>query len=95
MDRVFNARYSACTPSAKKRFKKNSGIILVGFSTSYFDDIINTPKKKRVKFYKRPKQGSFGKHAIIQDSDVHSMSVVQMPQEDVSQIPYYLGFAPA
>src|SRR5215207_5643501 len=76
------------------RKKKNNGM-LVGFSISDFDDVINSLKKKRVKFYKKPKQEPFGKHTIIQDPDGHLISIVQMPQEEISQIPYYHGFAPA
>jgi predicted enzyme related to lactoylglutathione lyase len=83
----------ALHPAKRKRIKKNNGM-LVGFSISDFDDVINSLKKKRVKFYKRPKQEPFGKHAIIQDPDGHLISLVQMPQEEFSQIPYYHGFAP-
>jgi len=84
----------ALHPARKKKIKKNNGM-LVGFSISDFDDVINSLKKKRVKFYKKPKQEPFGKHAIIQDPDGHLISIVQMPQEELSQIPYYHGFAPA
>jgi lactoylglutathione lyase len=84
----------ALHPARKKKIKKNNGI-LVGFSISDFDDVISSLKKKRVKFYKKPKQEPFGKHAIIQDPDGHLLSIVQMPQEELSQIPYYHGFAPA
>jgi lactoylglutathione lyase len=84
----------ALHPARKKKIKKNNGM-LVGFSISDFDDVINSLKKKRVKFYKKPKQEPFGKHTIIQDPDGHLISIVQMPQEDLSQIPYYHGFAPA
>lgn len=83
----------ALHPSRKKRFSK-SKTMLVGFSVSDFDDVCNGLKKKRVKFYKKPRQEPFGKHAIIQDPDGHLISIVQMPQEDMSQIPYYHGFAP-
>jgi lactoylglutathione lyase len=76
----------ALHPAKRKRIKKNNGM-LVGFSISDFDDVINSLKKKRVKFYKKPKQEPFGKHAIIQDPDGHLISIVQMPQEELSQIP--------
>jgi lactoylglutathione lyase len=84
----------ALHPARKKKIKKNNGM-LVGFSISDFDDVISSLKKKRVKFYKKAKQEPFGKHAIIQDPDGHLLSIVQMPQEELSQIPYYHGFAPA
>ena len=82
----------ALHPVSKKIKKNNS--MLVGFSVSDFDDIINGLKKKKVKFYKKAKVEPFGKHAIIQDPDGHLISIVQMPQEELSQIPYYHGFAP-
>lgn len=83
----------ALHPSKKKRIKRNNSM-LVGFNVSDFDDVVNGLKKKKVKFYKKPREESFGKHAIIQDPDGHLISVVQMPQEELSQIPYYHGFAP-
>jgi lactoylglutathione lyase len=83
----------ALHPSNKKRIKRNNSM-LVGFNVSDFDDVVNGLKKKKVKFYKKPREESFGKHAIIQDPDGHLISIVQMPQEELSQIPYYHGFAP-
>lgn len=83
----------ALHPTSKKKIKRNNSM-LVGFSVSDFDDIINGLKKKKVKFYKKAKEEPFGKHAIIQDPDGHLISIVQMPQEELSQIPYYHGFAP-
>ena len=84
----------ALHPSKKKRIKRNNSM-LVGFNVSDFDDVVNGLKKKKVKFYKKPREESFGKHTIIQDPDGHLISIVQMPQEELSQIPYYHGFAPA
>ena len=84
----------ALHPSKKKRIKKNNSM-LVGFSVSDFDDVCNGLKKKKVKFCKKPKEEPFGKHAIVQDPDGHLISIAQMPQEEMSQIPYYHGFAPA
>lgn len=84
----------ALHPASRKKIKKNKSM-LVGFSVSDFDDVINGLKKKKVKFYKKPKDEPFGKHTIIQDPDGHLISIVQMPQEELSQIPYYHGFAPA
>lgn len=84
----------ALHPSKKKKIKRNNSM-LVGFSVSDFDDVCNNLRKKQVKFYKKPKQEDFGKHAIIKDPDGHLISIVQMPQEELTQIPYYYGFAPA
>lgn len=84
----------AIHPAKRKRIKKNNSM-LVGFSVSDFDDVINGLKKKKAKFFKKPKEEPFGKHAIIQDPDGHLISIIQMPQEDTKQIGYYHGFAPA
>ncbi len=84
----------ALHPASRKKIKKNNSM-LVGFSVSDFDDVVNGLKKKKAKFYKKPKDEPFGKHTIIQDPDGHLISIVQMPQEELSQIPYYHGFAPA
>jgi lactoylglutathione lyase len=83
----------ALHPAKRKKIKKNNSM-LVGFNVSDFDDVIDGLKKKKAKFYKKPKDEPFGKHAIIQDPDGHLISIVQMPQEELSQIPYYHGFAP-
>jgi len=83
----------ALHPAKKKKIKKNNSM-LVGFNVSDFEDVVSTLKKKNVKFYKKPKEEPFGKHAIIQDPDGHLISIAQMPQEELSQIPYYHGFAP-
>ena len=83
----------AIHPARKKKVKKSNSM-LVGFSVSDFEDVMEGLKKKKAKFYKKPKEEPFGKHAIIQDPDGHLISIVQMPQEELSQIPYYHGFAP-
>ena len=83
----------ALHPSGRKKIKKNNSM-LVGFNVSDFEDVVNDLKKKGARFYKQPKKEPFGKHAIIQDPDGHLISIVQMPQEELSQIPYYHGFAP-
>ncbi len=84
----------ALHPSRKKQVKKSNSM-LVGFSVSDFDDICAGLKKKKVKFYKKPTEEPFGKHTIIQDPDGHLISIMQMPQEDTTQVSYYHGFAPA
>ena len=84
----------AIHPASRKKIKKNNSM-LVGFSVSDFDGTMIGLKKKKVKFSKKPKDEPFGKHAIIQDPDGHLISIVEMQQEDMTQIPYYHGFAPA
>lgn len=84
----------ALHPAKKKKIPKSNSM-LVGFSVSDFDDVCNGLKKKKVKFYKKPRKEPFGMHAIIQDPDGHLISIMQLPQEDSKQISYYHGFAPA
>ena len=43
-----------------------------------FDATINMLKQKNVKFFKEPKQESFGKHTIIGDPDGHLISIAQI-----------------
>lgn len=84
----------AIHPASRKKIKKNNSM-LVGFSVSDFDGTMIGLKKKKVKFFKKPKDEPFGRHAIIQDPDGHLISIVEMQQEDMTQISYYHGFAPA
>jgi lactoylglutathione lyase len=73
---------------------KRTGM-LVGFNVSDLDDVCRQLEKKKVKFYKKQTEEPFGKHAIIQDPDGHLISLVELSSRDeLSQIPYYHGFAP-
>ncbi|MGA9941190.1 MAG: VOC family protein, partial [Nitrososphaeraceae archaeon] len=57
---------------------KQSPSMLVGFMVSDLDAIATTLKKKNVKFFKEPKEESFGKHAIIEDPDGHLISIAEI-----------------
>jgi catechol 2,3-dioxygenase-like lactoylglutathione lyase family enzyme len=73
---------------------KHTGM-LVGFNASDLDDVCRQLEKKKVKFYKKQTDETFGKHAIIEDPDGHLISLVELSStEEMSQIPYYHGFAP-
>jgi lactoylglutathione lyase len=64
---------------AKKKTKISTGVgVLIGFMVNNFDLTINKLKQKNVKFFKEPKQESFGKHAIIGDPDGHLISIAQI-----------------
>jgi predicted enzyme related to lactoylglutathione lyase len=56
-------------PKKKKTLKTGSGI-LVGFEVTDLDSTVKKLKEKRVKFFKKPKEEPFGKHAIVQDLDI-------------------------
>ncbi len=57
---------------------KQSPSMLVGFMVSDLDSIAATLKEKNVKFFKEPREESFGKHAIIEDPDGHLISIAEI-----------------
>jgi lactoylglutathione lyase len=61
-----------------KNIKPSSGGVLVGFMVSDLESTAKTLKEKNVKFFKEPKNESFGKHAIIEDPDGHLISIAEM-----------------
>ncbi len=70
--------------------------MLVGFKVNDIENVCKELGKKDVKFYKKLTDESFGKHAIIEDPDGHLISIAEIPAKDeLKQIPYYHGFAPA
>jgi lactoylglutathione lyase len=67
-------------PEKKKTLKTGSGT-LVGFEVADLDSTVKKLKEKRVKFFKRPKDEPFGKHAIIQDPDGHLISIAELKEK--------------
>lgn len=68
---------------------------LIGFNVTDLQDFCHEMENKKVKFYKKQTEETFGRHAIIEDPDGHLISLVELrPEEEFSQIPYYHGFAP-
>jgi lactoylglutathione lyase len=64
---------------AKKKYKLKAGPnMLIGFMVNDLDDSVKQLKKKKVKFFKKPKEEPFGNHAIIVDPDGHLISIVQL-----------------
>jgi catechol 2,3-dioxygenase-like lactoylglutathione lyase family enzyme len=55
--------------------------MLVGFEVSDLDATVKILKRKRVKFFKTPKEEPFGKHAIIQDPDGHLISLAEIKEK--------------
>jgi lactoylglutathione lyase len=83
----------ALHPAPKKRsiLKTGSGR-LVGFEVTDFDSTVKRLKEKRVKFFKRPKEEPFGKHAIIQDPDGHLISIAEISEKSSDEGFDLLGF---
>jgi len=46
-----------------------------------FELTVKNLKEKKVKFFKKPKQEPFGKHAIIQDPDGHLVSIAEIEEK--------------
>ena len=68
----------ALHPAKKKNAIKAGSGMLVGFEVSDLDSSVKKLKDKKVKFYKKPKQEPFGKHAIIKDPDGHLISIAEI-----------------
>lgn len=87
---------------AKKKLRPKSTKpkigVLVAFKVSSMDEAYKALKRKRVRFFKEPKEEDFGKHAIILDPDGYMISIVELKpskeEEEMQQAPGYYGFAP-
>ena len=72
----------ALHPAPKKKtiLRTGSGT-LVGFEVTDLDSTVKKLKERRVKFFKRPKEEPFGKHAIVQDPDGHLISIAEIKEK--------------
>jgi hypothetical protein len=69
--------------------------MLLGFTVSDLENVCKELETKGVKFHKRLKEESFGKHSIIEDPEGNLISMAEVEAEDAyKQISYYHGFAP-
>lgn len=67
---------------AKKKTKLRTGPgMLVGFEVSDLDLTVKNLREKKVRFFKKPKEEPFGKHAIIQDPDGHLLSIAEIKEK--------------
>ena len=67
-------------PKKKSILRVGSGT-LVGFEVSDLNSTVEKLKQKRVKFFKKPKEEPFGKHAIVQDPDGHLISIAEIKEK--------------
>jgi catechol 2,3-dioxygenase-like lactoylglutathione lyase family enzyme len=74
----------ALHPAPKKKtiLRTGSGT-LVGFEVTDLDSTVKKLKERRVKFFKRPKEEPFGKHAIVQDPDGHLISIAEIKEKSL------------
>jgi lactoylglutathione lyase len=67
----------------KKTIPKTGSGTLVGFEVTDLDSTVKKLKERRVKFFKRPKEEPFGKHAIVQDPDGHLISIAEINEKSL------------
>jgi lactoylglutathione lyase len=67
-------------PKKKSILRVGSGTLL-GFEVSDLNSTVEKLKQKRVKFFKKPKEEPFGKHAIVQDPDGHLISIAEIKEK--------------
>jgi lactoylglutathione lyase len=68
----------ALHPARKKSNLKTGSGILVGFEVSDLSSTMKKLREKKMRFFKKPKEEPFGKHAIVQDPDGHLISIAEI-----------------
>jgi catechol 2,3-dioxygenase-like lactoylglutathione lyase family enzyme len=68
----------ALTPAKRKSMVSSGTGMLVGFMVHDMDAAVKELKAKKVKFFKKPKEEPFGKHAVIEDPDGHLISLAEI-----------------
>jgi lactoylglutathione lyase len=76
-----NDTVMALHPAKKKSNIKTGSGTLVGFEVGDLEATVKKLKEKRVKFFKKPKEEPFGKHAIVQDPDGHLISIAEIKEK--------------
>jgi lactoylglutathione lyase len=71
----------ALHPAKKKDKLKSGSSMLIGFMVNDLDFSVKQLKKKKVKFFKQPKNEPFGKHTIILDPDGHLISIAELKEK--------------
>jgi lactoylglutathione lyase len=78
-------------PKKKSMLKRGSGT-LVGFEVTDLDSTVKRLREKRVRFFKKPKDEPFGKHAIVKDPDGHLLSIAEINEKSSEEGFDLLGF---
>lgn len=70
----------ALHPVKKRAHQENGGekSILVGFMVNDLDNVVRILKERNVRFFKSPREETFGKHTIVQDPDGHLISIAEI-----------------
>jgi lactoylglutathione lyase len=67
----------------KKKVKvpEENGIeksVLVGFMVNDLNNVVTILKERKVRFFKAPREETFGKHTIVEDPDGHLISIAEI-----------------
>jgi lactoylglutathione lyase len=76
-----NDTVMALHPAKKKSNIKTGSGMLVGFEVGDLEATVKKLKEKKVKFFKKPQEEPFGKHAIVQDPDGHLISIAEIKEK--------------
>jgi lactoylglutathione lyase len=76
-----NDTVMALHPAKKKSNIKTGSGMLVGFEVGDLEATVKKLKEKKVRFFKKPKEEPFGKHAIVQDPDGHLISIAEIKEK--------------
>lgn len=76
-----NDTVMALHPAKKKSNIKTGSSMLVGFEVGDLEATVKKLKEKKVKFFKKPKEEPFGKHAIVKDPDGHLISIAEIKEK--------------
>jgi catechol 2,3-dioxygenase-like lactoylglutathione lyase family enzyme len=76
-----NDTVMALHPAKKKSNIKTGSGMLVGFEVGELEATVKKLKEKKVKFFKKPKEEPFGKHAIVKDPDGHLISIAEIKEK--------------
>jgi len=76
-----NGTVLALHPAKKKDKLKSGSSMLIGFMVNDLDFSVKQLERKRVKFFKQPKNEPFGKHTIILDPDGHLISIAELKEK--------------
>ena len=83
MDGVFSQGYnhSFASSEEKSQVPEENGIeksVLVGFMVNDLNNVVTILKERKVRFFKVPREESFGKHTIVEDPDGHLISIAEI-----------------
>jgi lactoylglutathione lyase len=76
-----NDTVMALHPAKKKSNIKTGSGMLVGFEVGDLEATVKKLKEKKVRFFKKPKEEPFGKHAIVKDPDGHLISIAEIKEK--------------